>query len=111
MNVAVEVVHQERAEDRNITLLAKLIEQVLEVHAGGDVAALPQDIDHFSPHTYLLVAPCGACLPEDVPEGAVEYRRIPHGVPHEGRQEVVGNTHRQLSALSCRLPVPSLCLH
>src|SRR3989449_2076452 len=34
MNVAVEVVHQERAEDRNVDLFSKLIEQVLEVHAG-----------------------------------------------------------------------------
>jgi len=25
----------------------KLIEQVLEVHAGGDIPALPQDIDHL----------------------------------------------------------------
>ena len=41
MNVAVEVVHQERAEKRHVLFPAELIEQVFEVHAGGDIATFP----------------------------------------------------------------------
>ena len=56
MNVAVEVVHQVRAEHRDDNFFIKLIEQVLEVHAGRDVTAFPKDIDQFSPRTHFLVA-------------------------------------------------------
>src|SRR2546425_11847307 len=93
MNVAVEVVHQERAEDRNVNLFGKLIEQVLEVHAGGDVPALPQDIDHFSPHPHFGVAPSSARLSDDLLEDAWEYSRIRHAVPHEaGRSSSASTT-------------------
>src|SRR6266404_3439807 len=105
MNVAVEVVHQERAEHRDANFFIKLIEQVLEVHAGGDVSALPQDIDQFSPRPHFVVAPSSARLPEDVPKDAAEYSRIRHGVPHEAGQEFVGVNHRQLSALLCRMHI------
>src|SRR6266850_1151935 len=110
MNVAVEVVHQERAEDRNVNLLGKLIEQVLEVHAGGDVPALPQDIDHFSPHPHFGVAPSSARLSDDVGEDAWEYSRIRHAVPHEAGQEFLGVNHHQLSAFLCRLHIDALGL-
>ena len=88
----------------------ELIEQVLKVHAGGDVPALPQDIDHFSPRTHFLVAPSGARLSDDVPESAAEYRRIRHGVPHEAGQEFVGVNHRKLSAFLCRIHIHALGL-
>src|SRR5262249_55748 len=87
MNIAGKVGQQERAEDRKFTLFAKLIEQVLEAHAGGDVAALPQDIDHFSPQTYPLVASSSARLGDDFTNDAGKYSRIGHGVPHEAGQE------------------------
>src|SRR5262249_8629827 len=67
-----------------------------------------QDIDHFSPHTYILVAPSSACLSEDVPEDGVEYRRIRHGVPHEAGQAFVGVNHRQLSTFLCRMHIHPL---
>jgi hypothetical protein len=98
VNVTVEVIHQVGTEHRDADFPIKLIEQVLEVHAGGDVPALPQDIDHFSPHTHSLVAPSSARLSDDVPEDAGEYRRIRHGAPHKVGQEFVGINHRQLSA-------------
>ena len=41
MNFTVKVVHQERAEQRDVLLSAELIEQIFEVHAGGDIPALP----------------------------------------------------------------------
>src|SRR6266850_2423640 len=110
MNVAVEVVHQERAEDRNVNLLGQLIEQVLQVHAGGDVPALPQDIDHFSPHAHFGVAPSSARLSDDVGEDAWEYRRIRHAVPHEAGQEFLGVNHHQLAAFLCRLHIDALGL-
>src|SRR5712664_1645621 len=110
MNVAVEVVHQERAEDRNVNLFGKLIEQVLEVHAGGDVPALPQDIDHFSPHPHFFVAPSSPRLSDDLPEDAWEYSRIRHAVPHEAGQEFLGVNHHQLSAFLCRLHIDALGL-
>src|SRR5215467_14214257 len=91
-------------------LFGELIEQILEVHAGGDVPALPQDIDHFSPPTHFLVAPTSARLSDDVPGEAEEYRRIRHGVPHEAGQEFVGVNHRQLSAFLCRFHVYALGL-
>jgi hypothetical protein len=96
MNVAVEVVHQERTEDREVMLLGELIEEVLEVHAGGDVPALPQDVDHLSPPTHSWVASSSARLSDDVPGEAEEERRIRHGIPHEAGQELVGVHHRQL---------------
>src|SRR5215207_8722243 len=110
MNFAVEVVHQERAEDRDVMLLGELIEQVFEVHAGGDVPALPQDIDHFSPPSHFWVAPSSARLSDDVRGEAEEYRRIRHGVPHEAGQEFVGVNHRQLSTVPCRFHVHALGL-
>src|SRR6266704_1858644 len=110
MNVAVEVVHQERAEDRNVNLFGKLIEQVLEVHAGGDVPALPQDIDHFYPHPHFFVAPSSARLSDDVGEDAWEYSRIRHAVPHEAGQEFLGVNHHQLSAFLCCLHIDALGL-
>ncbi len=66
-------------------LLGELIEQVLEVHAGGDVPALPQDIHHFSPPAHSLVTPPGARISDDVGGEAEEDGRIRHGVPHEAR--------------------------
>src|ERR1043166_3439557 len=66
VHFAVEVVHQERAEDRDVVLFGELIEQVLEVHAGGNVPALPQDIHHFSPPTHLWVLPVTTRLSDDV---------------------------------------------
>src|SRR6266536_4364111 len=40
----------------------ELIEQVLKVHAGGDVPLLPQDVHHFSPPPHLLIAAPSANL-------------------------------------------------
>src|SRR5262249_37037114 len=108
LNFAVEVVHQERAEDRDIMLFGELIEQVLEGHAGGDVATLPQHIDHFSPPTYLSVTPTSARLSDHVRCEAEEYRRIRHGVPYEAGQQFVGVNHRQLSAFPCRFHIHAL---
>ena len=110
MDVVVEVVHQERAEDRDVTLFDQLIELVLEVHAGVDVPALPEDIHHFSPHAHFLVAPSGARLCDDVPEDAGKYGRIRDGVSHEAGQELVSVDHRQLSASPCRFHVHAQAL-
>ncbi len=93
MDVVVEVVHQERAEDRDVTLFDELIELVLQVHAGVDVSAFPKDIHHLSPHTHFWVAPSSTGLCDDVPEDAREYGRVRHGVPHEAGQELRGVDH------------------
>src|SRR5437868_6118814 len=83
MHFAVEVVHEERAEDRDVMLSCELIEQIFEVHAGGDVPALPKDIDHLSPPTDFLVAASSPRLSDHVRGETEEYRRIRHGVAHE----------------------------
>src|SRR5215467_5768039 len=111
MNVAVEVVHQEPAGDRDAIFLGDiLIEQVLEFHAGGDVPALPQDIDHLAPPPHSWLAPFGACLSNDVRGEAEEGRRMRHPVAHEAGQQLLGVKDRDLSALSCRFHVHALGL-
>src|SRR5215510_2455555 len=111
MNVAVEVVHQEPAGDRDAIFLGDiLIEQVFEFHAGGNVPALPQDIDHLAPPPHSWVAPFGACLSNDVRGEAEEGRRMRHPVAHEAGQQLLGVKDRHLSALSRRLYVHALGL-
>src|SRR4029453_8810581 len=85
-------------EDRHVMLFDKPIELVLEVHAGVDVPALPEDIHHFTPDAHFLVTPCIARLCDDVFEDAREYVGIRHRVTHEVGQELVGVDDRQLSA-------------
>jgi hypothetical protein len=74
MNFAVKVVHEERAEDRDVVLMSQLIEQVFEVHAGGDVPSLPQDVDHLSPPAHFGVTPASARFSDDV-SGEPEEQR------------------------------------
>src|SRR5205807_5309540 len=98
-------VHEERAEDRDVMLSCELIEQIFEVHAGGDVPALPKDIDHLSPPTDFLVAASSPRLSDHVRGETEEYRRIRHGVAHEAGKEFIGVNHRQLSAFPCRFHI------
>src|SRR5438874_10081827 len=89
MHFAVEVVHEERAEDRDVMLSCELIEQVFKVHAGGDVPALPEDIDHLPPPTDSFVAASSSRLSDHVRGETEEYRRIRHVVPHEAGKEFI----------------------
>jgi hypothetical protein len=110
MNFAVEVVHHERAKERDLTLSADLIEQVLESHAGGNVPPLPQDIHHFSPPTHFFVAPSTVRLFDNLPGEAEEYGRIRHAVPYEAGKKLIGVNHRQLSAFACSFHIYTLGL-
>src|SRR5262249_30154599 len=110
MDVVVEVVHQERAEDRHVMLFDQLIELVLEVHAGVDVPALPEDIHHFSPDAHFFVTPCIARVSDDVFEAAREYVGVGHCVTHEAGQELVGVDDRQLSLFPRRSHIDALVL-
>src|SRR5580704_4317566 len=58
--VSVKVIHQERAEDGDIVLVRELVEQILEIHAGGYVASLPKNIHHLAPPAHLRVTPIPA---------------------------------------------------
>src|SRR6267143_118420 len=78
MNVAVEVVHQERAEDRNVNFFGKLIEQVLEVHAGGDVHAIPGLTFPHPVRFMVKVTVHGSCLRS-------RNGRTRHGRPYHTR--------------------------
>src|SRR5215204_5485275 len=98
MNFAIEVVHQERAEEREVLLLAEMIEEVFQLHTRRDVPALPQDVDHLAPPTYRRVAPPSARLTDDVRGEPEEYGRIRHPVPQEMRQELVCVNYCQLPA-------------
>src|SRR6188472_1555903 len=110
VDVFVEVVHQERAEGRHVVLFDQLSEGVLEVHAGVDVPALPEDIHHFSPDAHFLVTPCIARLCDDVFEDAREYVGIRHRVTHEAGEELVGVDDCQLSAFPRRSHIDALVL-
>jgi len=56
VHLAIEVIHQKRAEERDVLLVAELIEQILEAHAAGYVPSLPKDVDHLAPPAHLRVA-------------------------------------------------------
>ena len=66
VHIAVKVIHQKRAEDRDIVRVGEVVEQILEVHAGGYVPSLPKDVDHFAPPAYLRVAARSAGPCDDV---------------------------------------------
>ena len=62
MHVSVEVIHQKRAEDRDILLVREMVKQIFEVHAGSNVAALPKKVNHLTPPAYFRVATITASL-------------------------------------------------
>ena len=98
VNFAVEVIHHERAEYRNILLTRHPIEQILEIHAGSDIPSFPKDIDHLSPPPHLGVAPRCAGSPDDLSGKAEEHWGIRQRLAHEARQSFVRIDDSQLSA-------------
>lgn len=97
VNLSVKVVHEEGAEDRDFLFVRQLIEQVLKSHAGGGVAAFPQNIDHLAPPAnprILVPAPGARHYFASKPQ---ENGRIWHLLTHEARQELVRVDHGQLT--------------
>src|ERR1700730_1291921 len=99
MNFAIEVVHEKRAENRDVMVVRELIEQILKVHAGSYIPALPKDVDHFAPPTDLRVMASSPRFCASVSRKAEKHSRIGHGVFQEARQKFVGVTHRELATL------------
>src|SRR5271170_1199713 len=62
VDVSVEVIHGERAEDRNILLMRELVKQVFEIHTRGYVAALPKNVNHLTPPAHFRVPSVSASL-------------------------------------------------
>ena len=110
MHLALEVIHQERAEDRDVVHLRDFVKQILEPHAGGDVASFPQDVDHLPPPPHLGKFAGRARFADHVLGDTEEQRCVRHRLAHEARQAFVGVDDGQLPAGLCGLDIHSLCL-
>src|SRR5829696_7737506 len=91
-------------------LYRELVEQVLEVHAGGYVPSLPQEIHHFAPPANFRVTVRVACSCDDVSRETKEDWCVRHGTLHKTWQEFIGIDHRQLTTILCGLHIHALGL-
>src|SRR6202011_2792699 len=67
VNLAVEVVHHERAKDGDLMLVGEVVELILKGHARSHVPSFPQEVHHLAPPTNLGVAAPTARPGDDLP--------------------------------------------
>src|SRR4051812_20713740 len=89
MHLAVEVVHQERAKDRDFLLPSQLVELVFEAHAGGHIALFPEHIYHLTPPANLRETISPARLCNGLSGKTHEQWRIRHGTSHKLGQKLI----------------------
>ena len=92
VDFAVEIVHDEGAEDRDLMFVRQPIELIFEVHARRHFALAPRRRSPSRPTN----GPSGSARParfrDDIPGQSQEHRGLRHGVAHELRQQLSAST-------------------
>ena len=98
MHLAIEIIHYERTENRDVVLVGELVKLIFKVHARSDVSSLPKKIHHLAPPTNFWVAAPSTRPCNDIVSPTQEYWRVRHAVAHKLREKLIRIDDAKLSA-------------